>query len=71
MDEPSAKKYNKKHTINFNNRNAVMVQKVFNPKVAQLTINNNMPRTELLCVIMQASSGNFLLMCRDNLSVPS
>jgi len=48
-----------------------MVDKALNPKIAQLTINNNLPRTALLWVIMQASSGNFLLTFRDNLSVPS
>jgi hypothetical protein len=57
--------------IKLNNGNATMVDKTFNPKIAQLTINNNLPRTALLWVIMQASSGNFLLTFRDNLSVPS
>jgi len=48
MSEPSAKRYNTKHTINLNNTNAIMVDKAFNPKIAPLTINNNLPRTALL-----------------------
>jgi hypothetical protein len=61
----------KKHKVKLNNGNAIMVDKALNPKIAQLTINYNLPGTALLWVIMQASSGNFLLKFRDNLSIPS
>jgi hypothetical protein len=47
MREPSAKRYNKKHTINIKNTYAIMVDKTFNKKIAQLTINNILPRTAL------------------------
>jgi hypothetical protein len=71
MREPSTKRYSKKQTININNTYAIMVDKTFNPKIAQLTINNILPRTALFWVVMQASSGNFLQTFRETLSVPS
>jgi len=58
MSEPSAKRYNKKHTINLINTNAIMVDKAFNPKIAQLTINNNLPRIALFWVL--SSRGHLL-----------
>ena len=35
-----------------------MFDNAFNPKIAQLATKNNLPRTALLLVIMQASSDN-------------